>query len=134
MADHIAKAAHSNQLVVNHLSGAVGMKPRHLAGIVNESAYKSIGLYAGKRKLGVLVMDYPGDRLIYRIVKSNLVSGAATECAAKEYRTDSVASYAIFKLPGSQVGHKISFKGGAYNHYVFPRGCNRVTWTDLQFA
>jgi hypothetical protein len=54
-------------------------------------------------------------------------------CPATKFRSESEHSYADFILPNSNVAKVISFTGGAYNHYVFPK-CNRATWTDLKFT
>lgn len=54
-------------------------------------------------------------------------------CGPKRFRTVSEHSFANFDLPLASLGTVISFKDGAYNHYVFPK-CNRVTWTNLSFS
>ncbi|GKS68581.1 hypothetical protein W03_05850 [Nitrosomonas sp. PY1] len=107
------------------------MVPRDIARATNAAAYEKIGSYSGKKKVGVLIMDFPGEWVIYRTIKTNFASSVA--CSARTYRTESDASWAEFRLPGSAAGTVIKITGGAYNHYVFPK-CNRVTWTDLAFT
>ncbi len=119
------------KLFLNHLSGAIGMIPTDVARGTNDIAYTNIGAYHGKKTVGVLIADEPGEKLIYRTIQSNFSSN--TSCAAKTFSTESAASYANFALPASATGTDIKFVGGAYNHYVFPK-CNRVTWTDLVFT
>ena len=70
--EFINNASDSSKLVLNHLSGAaVGTTPKRVAIDVNPDIYDYIGEHTGKRRLGVLIMDYPGDKLVYRIIKSN---------------------------------------------------------------
>ena len=54
------------------------------------------------------------------------------DCPARNFRTDSDHTYAIFKLPKRKEGTIIEIPGGAYNKYVFPK-CNRVIWSHLRF-
>lgn len=69
--NYIDKAASAPGWVLNHLSGAVGMIPSDVARATNRSAYEYLGKNSNKRKLGILSMDFPGEQLIYRIIKSN---------------------------------------------------------------
>jgi len=66
----------------NHLSGTglprVHLFPKDVAQVTNEAAYRILGYAGQKRVLGVLIMDYPGENLIARIVRSNF-GVAATE-------------------------------------------------------
>ena len=58
------------KLYLNHLSGAYGMIPRDVAKATHESTYN----YLEKNNIkttGVLIMDYPGEWLIYNILKRN---------------------------------------------------------------
>ncbi|MDH5563294.1 MAG: phosphatidylinositol-specific phospholipase C [Nitrospirota bacterium] len=124
--------ATNGKLVLNHLSGAVGMVPKDVADSTNPDAYQFIGPYGGVSKnLGVLIMDYPGEKLVYRIIKSNFVSSCS--CQPRTFRTVSNKTWAEFRLPTKPVGTVLSIDGGAYNKYVFPK-CNRVHWSDLNFA
>ena len=47
------------------------MFPATVARHTNKDAFKHLGYSNAKRKLGVMVMDYPGGTLIYRIIKTN---------------------------------------------------------------
>lgn len=67
-------AQQNNVLTLNHLSGAVGMLPKHVASVTNESTYERIVETPQQNKLGVLIMDFPGEYLIYRIIKANFMS------------------------------------------------------------
>lgn len=69
----IDDAEHNNVLTMNHVSGAVGMMPRDVARVTNASTYERIVATPEQNKLGVLIMDFPGERLIYRIIKANFV-------------------------------------------------------------
>lgn len=57
--------------VFNFLSGSTLMLPRDVAKATNEAAYCHLGPYRGKKNLGTVIMDFPGERLIYRIIKTN---------------------------------------------------------------
>jgi 1-phosphatidylinositol phosphodiesterase len=127
----IRAAETSSKLTLNHLSGAVGMIPRDVARATNADAYNAIGDYSGRKSVGVLIMDFPGEQMIYRTIKTNFVSDVM--CGAKDWATYSAHSYARFSMPKSTAGTIIRIKGGAYNKYVFPK-CNRATWTDLKFT
>jgi len=123
-----AKTPKSGKLYLNHLSGAMGMTPKDVARATNGETYKYI---AGRRgPLGVVIMDFPGDKLVYRIIKSNFRSSEF--CSPKTFRTVSAKTWAEFRLPKKREGSTITVKGGAYNKYVFPK-CNRVHWSDLTF-
>jgi hypothetical protein len=69
--NYIDKAASAPGWILNHLSGSTGMIPSDVARATNRSAYEYLGNNSGKRKLGILSMDFPGEQLIYRIIKSN---------------------------------------------------------------
>ncbi len=121
----------NGKLVLNHLSGAVGMLPKDVARATNGTAYNDIGPYGGyTRNLGVLIMDYPGEKLVYRIIKWNFLGSG--KCRPRTFRTVSAKTWAEFRLPSKLKGSIIAIKGGAYNRYVFPK-CNRVKWSDLRF-
>lgn len=68
---YIDIAKSSDIWVVNYLSGSTGMTPYEVAKSVNPPIYDYLGKQVGKQKLGILPMDYPGEKLIYRIIKSN---------------------------------------------------------------
>lgn len=60
----------------NSLSGATHMTPVDVARATNQKAYDLIGVSTGtKRKLGIMQMDFPAERLVYRIIKSNFTGG-----------------------------------------------------------
>jgi 1-phosphatidylinositol phosphodiesterase len=69
--NYIDKAAYATGWMINHLSGSTGMIPSDVARATNRSAYEYLGNKTSKRKLGILSMDFPGEQLIYRIIKSN---------------------------------------------------------------
>ncbi|MFK7942327.1 MAG: phosphatidylinositol-specific phospholipase C domain-containing protein [Paracoccaceae bacterium] len=59
-------------IVLNYLSGSTYLTPEDVAGTTNKYAYDSIGYLHGKRvSLGVVIADFPGNKLVYRIIKSN---------------------------------------------------------------
>lgn len=60
-----------NEYVINFLSGALHMYPDDVAEETNKAAYEYIGYDKGKRNLGILVIDFPGDCLIQRIIDTN---------------------------------------------------------------
>lgn len=72
---HMRAAAENNpggaRLFLNHLSGATGVAPAAFAEISNRAAFEAIGADGRRRPLGVLAMDYPGEGLIYRIIRTN---------------------------------------------------------------
>ncbi|PXF42967.1 1-phosphatidylinositol phosphodiesterase [Gracilariopsis chorda] len=128
---YIDKAASSSKLVLNFLSGAEGMIPKDVARSTNQNAYEHIGAYNGAKRVGVIIMDFPGEKLVYRVIKTNF---EATEyCEPRTWRTQSGKTWAEFRMPRAVVGTSISIKGGAYYKYKFPK-CHRATWTDLRFV
>lgn len=129
--EQIDKAATSSKLVLNFLSGAEGMTPADVAESTNPYAYNYIGSYESKKRVGVLIMDFPGERLVYRIIKTNFESEGY--CEAHTFRTESSKTWAEFRMPKAVVGTSIFIKGGGYGRYVFPK-CHRATWTDLLFT
>ncbi|MGZ3687516.1 MAG: phosphatidylinositol-specific phospholipase C domain-containing protein [Bdellovibrionota bacterium] len=67
----IARDPKNRSWVFNHLSGAGAMAPRDVARSVNSSAFDNIGSdFVGT--LGTLIMDYPGEALVQRVIQSNL--------------------------------------------------------------
>ena len=130
--NYITKALTSSKWVLNFLSGAVGMTPPDVARSTNNTTYEYLKTRSGKRKLGIMIMDFPGEQLIYRVLKSNFDFRTACNCSAKTFRSISDHSWVEFRLPQGLGDQTIDIPGGAYNHYVFPK-CNRVHWNDLQF-
>ncbi|MFK7980896.1 MAG: phosphatidylinositol-specific phospholipase C domain-containing protein [Saprospiraceae bacterium] len=130
---YIDKAANSSKWVLNHLSGAIGMTPPHVARETNNDAYKYLGTKSGKRNLGIIIMDYPGEKLIYRILKSNFDFSERCNCPPETFRNISAKSWVEFRLPQGKGNQSIFIKGGAYNKFSGFK-CNRVYWSDLQFS
>ncbi|KAI0558176.1 hypothetical protein FGB62_229g05 [Gracilaria domingensis] len=125
------RATTSSKLILNFLSGAQGMTPIDVAGYSNEYTYNHIGTGEGTLRTGVVIMDFPGERLVYRIIKTNFE--AQGYCDSFTFRTESDKTWAEFRLPQAVVGTSIYIRGGAYARYVFPK-CHRATWTDLNFV
>ncbi len=130
---HISKArkwTNTKTLVLNYLSGAGGMTPRSVATVTNAVAYGAMSSGGARVNHGVIIMDYPGEKLVYRVIKSNFVTGRA--CNPKKFRSQSHKTWVEFRLPKSREGTVINIKGGAYAKYHFPR-CHRVYWSHLRF-
>ncbi len=129
--EYLDRAATSTKWVLNYLSGSTGMAPPDVARATNGEAYEHIGSSAGKKNLGTVIMDFPGEQLIYRIIKSNFKGKVS--CGPRVFRSVSEHSWVEFRLPQGSEGQIIEIAGGAYNKYVFPK-CNRVWWSDLAFS
>jgi hypothetical protein len=69
---------------------------------------------------------------IAREKQARIEADNARKCPKKTFRSVSAESWVEFRLPEGSKGENQPVKGGAYNHYVFPK-CNRVHWTDLLF-
>ena len=67
----IDRAEGSDFWYLNYLSGGTSTFIRDVASQTNASTFEYLGRKSKKRKLGILIMDYPGEQLIYRIIKSN---------------------------------------------------------------
>jgi len=126
----LAATSQTGKLVLNHLSGAVGMAPKDVARATDNAAFDHIGPYKGRKTLGVVIMDFPGDQMVYRIIKSNFTFSGS--CPAKTFRSVSAHSWVEFRLPQATQGRVIEIAGGAYNKYAGAK-CNRVHWSDLSF-
>ena len=126
--EYLDRAGSSRKWVINYLTGSFGTLPILLAGFTNKSAYEHIGPHAYNKALGTVIMDFPGEQLIYRIINSNF----SPTCAPDVIRSNSAHSWVEFRLLKAGEGQTIKIPAGAYNHYVFPK-CNRVWWTDLTF-
>lgn len=129
--EYLDRAATSSKWVLNYLSGSTGMAPPDVARATNGEAYEHIGANAGKKNLGTVIMDFPGEQLIYRIIKSNFKGQGS--CAPRVFRSVSAKSWVEFRLPQGSEGQVINIGNGAYNKYVFPT-CNRVWWNDVAFS
>jgi 1-phosphatidylinositol phosphodiesterase len=81
--EYLDRAATSTKWVLNYLSGSTGMAPPDVARVTNGEAYDHIGLNAGKKNLGTVIMDFPGEQLIHRIIKSNFAGGWARSITFK---------------------------------------------------
>lgn len=129
---YLETAKTSSKMVLNHLSGAVGMFPDDVAEKTNEYAYEKIGPFVATKTTGILAIDYPGARLIYRIIKTNFAT--SVECIGRTWYALSDATFAKFEIPSSPVGTRFSFRGGAYaiREHIFK--CHRSTWTDLEIT
>lgn len=68
---YLAKSLSSSKLILNHLSGSTGLFPIDVAKRTNPTAYKKMGPWDGKEPRGVVIMDYPGERLVFRVIKTN---------------------------------------------------------------
>lgn len=68
VSDYFDRALDDELITLNYLSGTTGLRPLQLARVVNEFAY---GLVHPARPTGIVAMDYPGEWLIYRIIRSN---------------------------------------------------------------
>ncbi len=67
----MAGARDNGKWVFNHLSGSGGMVPRDVAKAVNKSAFQHIQKASRERTFGTVIMDFPGENLIYDIINSN---------------------------------------------------------------
>lgn len=133
---YLAKASTSSKLVLNFASGATGMFPDSVARRTNVFAYDAIGPVSESKTTGVLLMDFPGEKLVYRILKTNFAqtpSGSMVECSGRSWSTESDKTLAEFRIPTATAGTVYTIIGGAYARFVFPR-CHRATWTDLRFS
>ncbi len=72
---HILDAMQNNReggaLYLNHLSGSDGVSPAEFAARANPDALQFLRAHPDWRSLGVLIMDYPGEDLIERILQAN---------------------------------------------------------------
>ena len=59
--------------VINGLEGSTGMTPASVAAEVNRVAYFHLNEKSSNTNVGTLMMDFPGEGLIYRIIKTNFV-------------------------------------------------------------
>jgi len=120
----------SSKWVLNHLSGTEGMSPPSVAKITNPLAYSYIGKNSDKKNVGIIIMDFPGEKLVKRIFDTNL--GSDCFCPAITFRNESQESWVEFRLPEGNANNVIEIGPGAYNNFVFPK-CYRVSWTKLAF-
>ena len=135
---HRAQYRQSPKITLNHVSavaegtiGGIFVNPISLAKRLNVWAYKALGSHNGKRSVGVIIMDFPGEKLLYRIISKNFVKRRT--CTAKTYRTQSGGTYALFMMPRAKAGTVISIRAGAYAIHARWWTCHRATWTNLRF-
>jgi hypothetical protein len=57
--------------VLNTLNGAFGATPAYVASFCNQKAFEALNKINSKTPVGTIWMDYPGEGLIYRIIKTN---------------------------------------------------------------
>jgi len=69
--DKARKEPASMEMIFNLLSGSTHMTPQNVADYTNDTAYDYIKHDGKKRTNGVIIMDFPGEKLVYRIIKSN---------------------------------------------------------------
>lgn len=62
-----------NRWHVTYASGAYGMTPPCVASYTNEVVFDHLNMKAGKTSVGTVLMNFPGEGLIYRIIKSNFL-------------------------------------------------------------
>lgn len=72
--DYLKKAPSSSKIVLNFVSGSTGMHPINVARLTNKSAFGVIGQHVGPKATGLLIMDFPGEKLIHRIIRTNFKS------------------------------------------------------------
>jgi len=162
--DQMTRAADTPRLTLNHASatGARGLKgdnllektgdvfvmgkeavqftPWSVARRTNQIAYDRAQDFKGRRPLGVLIMDFPGEELIYRWIGSNFEPKAY--CTARKYRVQSAGTWAEFRMPKARAGDVVRINKGSYhkarkltNIFGKSKGlCDRVKWTDLKFS
>lgn len=132
--EFLDKAETSSKVVLNHCSGAVGMFPDSVARETNPYAYQAIGDHIRKKQTGIVIMDYPGEPLIYRIIQTNFARASPHEvvCKSETWRVDSDETYAKFQMPDSPEGKEITIKKGSHSIGGFP-SCHRVKWSNLKF-
>jgi hypothetical protein len=69
-------ASSGNKLILNSLNGQVWIE--QVATEMNKHVYERIGSFRSPRNVGVIIMDFPGERLIYRIIARNFGNGFYT--------------------------------------------------------
>lgn len=125
--------ANPDKWVENQLSGSTGMIPYDVARATNRSAYEYLGTRSGKKSLGILLMDFPGERLIYRIIKSNFDFGTNCRCPAKTYREETRVSWVEFRMPAAETGTSITIDPGTYRQ-SYGSTCYGIFWDQLRFT
>lgn len=72
--DYLKEAPSSSKIVLNFVSGSTGMHPINVARITNRATFSALGPHVGPKATGVLIMDFPGEKLIHRIIRTNFMS------------------------------------------------------------
>lgn len=124
--------------VVNPLSDNLGWKAKHawshrpakLAETFNAAAYSKIVDFPGRASTGILVMDFPGEELIYALIVKNFTS--PTTCGINNPSANSQASGVTFHLPRAVPGQKIRYEDGNISKFTWK--CNRVAWSNLTYT
>lgn len=71
---YLRKASLSSKIVLNYVSGSTGMHPINVAKVTNKSVHNNVGIHHGPQLTGVLIMDFPGEKLIHRVIRTNFSS------------------------------------------------------------
>ena len=122
------------------MSWAVGIFPKDVACETNRAGYDALGRYAKRKTAGIVIMDYPGEWLIYRVIRTNFspiandedAPASAIKCEKRTWRVQSDMTYAEFRISESYAGREIFIRQGAYGIFQLPV-FHRVKWSDLEF-
>ena len=125
------------KITLNHLSGADGMSPSSVAKRTNPHAYSVISKSTSLKRFGILIMDYPGERLIYSTIRRNFgnpspSSLSFSRCDPLVLRTETCLSWLEIRLPDGLLGDMLEVQEGAYlvsKWFV----CHRIKWSNLKF-
>ncbi len=104
--------------ILSNALTTAGTTPLTIANEVNERAFHTIGGMGGhngwmRRKLGVVLMDYPGDRLTYRIIKSNF---SPTRPPDNNFASVSPSQMpAVFQITSDRSGKCVNMGGNGAN-------------------
>lgn len=71
--EYLTRAQGSSKIVLNFASGSTGLFPDTVARKTNVFVYDMIGRVTEPKTTGVVIMDFPGEKLVYRILKTNFV-------------------------------------------------------------
>ncbi|MEZ4739074.1 MAG: hypothetical protein R2818_06880, partial [Flavobacteriales bacterium] len=83
--EYIDAASTSSHWTVNHLSGVypVVYPPELCASEMNYQTFHYLNEIPGRTNVGTILMDYPGEGLIYRIIKTNFCFTKRVDYSAK---------------------------------------------------
>lgn len=119
----------SSKWVFNHLSGALGMAPKDVARATNGTAYDHIGIYRYRKNVGTVIMDFPGEKLVYRIIKTNFrlkPDGYVEVFCQAGYASKFIVSY---KVSGKTHRHEVKLTLGRRKRYVIPGNATAISVT-----